>query len=319
MERTQRRRETLLTLFPIRKSAAQKADFRKWLMAELKLCGWKAHEETYGKFNGSVNVVAGDPGKAVVYLIAHYDTASRMLLPNFISPTNPLAHIGYHFCVALALLALALAASFAVAFPLNQPGLMLPLFLILALAVLFTSAYGPANRSNANGNTSGVLALLAMAERLERDKRVCFVFLDNNERNLLGASAFRKRHWNEVDNCLFLNFDCVGDGDTILMMPSKRCRWDADLLAALEEAFRGAGEVKTRLIAQGLVYYPSDHRKFKFHVAFAACRRLPGVGYYISRLRTGRDTVLSAENIEVLAEGVERFLPRYLEGGEKKS
>ena len=31
-----------------------------------------------------------------------------------------------------------------------------------------------------------------------------------------------------------------------------------------------------------------------------------------------RHTVLAAENIEVLAEGVERFLPRYLEGGAEK-
>ena len=116
MDRTQRRKETLLTLFPVRKSAAQKADFRNWLMAELKLCGWKAHEETYGKFNGSINVVAGDPEKAVVFLIAHYDTAPRMLVPNFISPTNPLAHIAYHFCAALLLLVLALVVSFAVSF-----------------------------------------------------------------------------------------------------------------------------------------------------------------------------------------------------------
>ena len=318
MERTQRRKETLLTLFPVRKSAVQKAEFRKWLLAELKLCGWKAHEETYGKLNGSVNVVAGDPDKAEVFLAAHYDTASRMLVPNFISPTNPLAHIAYHFCAALMLLALALILSFAVTFPIRQPALMLPLFLILAVAVLFTSVYGPANRHNANGNTSGVLALLAMAERLNRDRRVCFVFLDNNERNLLGASAFRRRHWGAADKGLFLNFDCVGDGDTVLMMPSKRSRWDADLLAALEDAFQGTERVKTRLVAQGLVYYPSDHRKFKFHVAFAACRRLPGVGYYISRLRTKRDTVLATENIEVLAEGMERFLPQYLEGGEKK-
>lgn len=319
MEYTERRKEVLLSLFPVRKSGAQKEDFRKWLMAELKHCGWKAHEETYGKLNGSVNVVAGEPGKAVVYLVAHYDTASRMLVPNFISPTNPLAHIAYHLAAAVLMLAAALVLSFAVSFPLHQPGLMLPLFIILALAVLFTSVYGPANRHNANGNTSGVLALLAMARRLDRDDRVCLVFLDNNERNLLGASAFRKRHWNEVENCLFLNFDCVGDGDTILMMPSRRSRWDGELLAALEEAFPPEGGLRTKLISQGLVYYPSDHKKFKFHVAFAACRRLCGVGYYISRLRTRRDTVLSVENIDALAAGMERFLPRYLAGGSNET
>ena len=128
-----------------------------------------------------------------------------------------------------------------------------------------------------------------------------------------------------------LSFWCAGDSDLLLLREgvlyslNTRQEFRNELVLRalagafpLEEAFRGAGEVKTRLIAQGLVYYPSDHRKFKFHVAFAACRRLPGVGYYISRLRTRRDTVLSAENIEALAEAVERFLPRYLEGGEKK-
>ena len=49
--------------------------------------------------------------------------------------------------------------------------------------------------------------------------------------------------------------------------------WAIVDVAALEDAFQGTERVKTRLVAQGLVYYPSDHRKFKFHVAFAACRR----------------------------------------------
>ena len=40
----------------------------------------------------------------------------------------------------------------------------------------------------------GVLALLAAAKEAGFDKRVCLVFLDNNERTLLGASAFRKKH-----------------------------------------------------------------------------------------------------------------------------
>ena len=75
----------LLTVHPVRKSGAQKREFRQWLLRELKRAGWKAGEETYGKWNGSVNVVAGDPDRASVFLCAHYDTGSRMLLPNFVS------------------------------------------------------------------------------------------------------------------------------------------------------------------------------------------------------------------------------------------
>ena len=313
MENIEKLKEYLLTIYPIRKNSYQKEEFRKWLAGELRRSGWRSHEEHYGKFNGSVNMIAGDPDKATVFLCAHYDTPSRMLVPNFVSPTNVAAHVIYHFAAAMIMVVLALLVSFAVSFPLNQPGLMLPLFIILALGLLWSSVYGPANRSNANGNTSGVLALLAIAKALPHNKRVCLVFLDNNERNLLGASAFRKKHPGAASNSLFFNFDCVGDGEHLLLMPSKLSRWDESLLSALNKAFSDEGTVHAKVLTQGLVYYPSDHRKFKFHVAVCACRRLAGLGYYIPRLRTKRDTVLSLDNITAITEGISRFVPLYLE------
>ena len=313
MENIEKLKEYLLTIYPIRKSSFQKEEFRKWLAGELRRSGWRSHEEHYGKFNGSVNMITGDPDKATIFLCAHYDTPSRMLVPNFVSPTNVAAHVIYHFAAAMIMVILAVLVSFAVSFPLNQPGLMLPLFIILALGLLWSSVYGPANRSNANGNTSGVLALLAIAKALPHNKRVCLVFLDNNERNLLGASAFRKKHPGAASNSLFFNFDCVGDGEHLLLMPSKLSRWDESLLSALNKAFSDEGTVHAKVLTQGLVYYPSDHRKFKFHVAVCACRRLAGLGYYIPRLRTKRDTVLSLDNITAITEGIGRFVPLYLE------
>ena len=157
MEQIERLKKYLLTVHPIRKTAYQKQQFRSWAIGELKRAGWKAREETYGRGNGSVNVVAGDPDRALVFLCAHYDTASRMFLPDFVSPTNVAAHVCYHLASALLLAAAALALSFAVSFPLHQPGLMLPLFLVLMVVLLWLAAFGPANRENANGNTSGVL------------------------------------------------------------------------------------------------------------------------------------------------------------------
>lgn len=308
----------LLTVHPVRKSAAQKKEFRQWLMRELKRAGWKAHEETYGKWNGSVNVVAGDPERASVFLCAHYDTGSRMLLPNFVSPTNILAHVCYHLAAALGLVAAAFLVSLAVCFPIGQPGLMLPLFLVLAVAMLWAAAYGPANKNNANGNSSGVLALLAAAKSVPFDKRVCLVFLDNNERNLLGAAAFKKKHPTKAAECLFLNLDCVGDGEHLLLIPSKYSRWDAELLACLEEAFPADGTPKPRILTRGLQYYPSDNKKFKFHVSLCACRYLAGLGYYIPHLRTGKDTTLREENIAYITGSLAKLLPLYLDGGEKQ-
>lgn len=303
----------LLTVHPVRKSAGQKAEFRQWLLRELKRAGWRAREETYGKLNGSVNVVAGDPERAEVFLCAHYDTGSRMLLPNFVSPTNIPAHVCYHLVSALALVAAAFALSFAVSFPLNQPGLMLPLFLVLAVVGLWVAAYGPANENNANGNSSGVLALLAAAREAGFDKRVCLVFLDNSERTLLGASAFKKKHAEQASKRLFINLDCVGDGENLLLIPSKYSRWDGELLYALEEAFPEGEEMRPIVPAKGLQYYPSDGRKFQFHVDLCACRYLAGLGYYIPHLRTKKDTVLEEGNITYIARGLSGFLKAYLD------
>ena len=268
----------LLTVHPVRKSGAQKREFRQWLLRELKRAGWKAGEETYGKWNGSVNVVAGDPDRASVFLCAHYDTGSRMPVPDFVSPTNVLAHVCYHLAAALALFAAAFLLALAVSFPLNQPGLMLPLFLVLAVAGLWLTAYGPANQNNANGGSSGVLALLAVARAAGFDKRVCLVFLDNNERNLLGASAFKKKHIDKAAQCLFINLDCVGDGEELLLIPSKYSRWDGPLAEALEKSFPEGEEMRLHVMTKGLQYYPSDNRKFKFHVTVCACRYLAGLG-----------------------------------------
>ena len=61
----------LSTVHPVRKTAGQKSEVRQWLLRELKRSGWRAKEERYGKLNGSVNIVAGDPEAAEVFLCAH--------------------------------------------------------------------------------------------------------------------------------------------------------------------------------------------------------------------------------------------------------
>ncbi|MDE7263015.1 MAG: Zn-dependent exopeptidase M28 [Oscillospiraceae bacterium] len=303
----------LSTVLPVRKTAGQKAEARQWIMRELKRSGWKAHEEAYGKFNGSVNIIAGDPEKAEVFICTHYDTGSRMVFPNFVSPTNVAAHVLYHALAAVLLFVTALVLSFAVCFPVNKPQWMLPIFIVLALAGLGFMAFGPANRVNANGGDSGVLALLTLAREAAHDKRVCLVLFDNNERNLLGASAFKKKHINAAAARIFIDLDCVGDGENLLLLPSKHSRWDGALLDALEEAFPSGEEVRPILHTKGLHYYPSDNRRFKFHVAVCACRYMAGLGYYIPHLRTKRDTVLRTENIVYTARSLTRFLPLHLE------
>ena len=303
----------LLTVHPVRRTSGQKAECRQWILRELKRAGWRPREETYGKLNGSVNIVAGDPDRANVFLCTHYDTASRMLLPDFVSPTNVAAHVAYHFTAALLLAAAAFALALAVSFPLNKPELMLPLFLILAVAGLWLAAYGPANQANANGGHPGGGGPLAPARAEGYGERGCLVFLDHHLRKPLGASAFQKRDIYNGSGALFSDMACAGGGEHLLLLPSKHSRWDSRLLEALEEAFPKGGTMEPHLRTKGLHYYPSDNRKFKFHVVVCACRHLAGLGYYIPHLRTRRDTALDEDNIAYVAEGLARFLPLYLE------
>ena len=312
---TEKTREYIETLYPIRRTPQQKREFREWLMKELRRAGWKVQEETYGKTNGSINVIAGDPDKAAVFLCAHYDTAGRMLVPDFECPTNPLAYICYHLVAALGLIAAAFLLSLAVSFPLNKPELMVPLFVILLVAGIGLMAFGPANTHNANNNTSGVLALLRTAQEAKFDKRICLVFLDNNEKNLQGAAGFKRSHPG-ANSGLVVNLDAVGDGEDLLLMPSKYSRWDGELLDALGEAFPEGEGVRPHVLTKGLHYYPSDHRRYKFHVAVCACRHLAGLGYYIPHLYTKKDTTLRVRNVDYIAESLARFLPLYLDRAE---
>lgn len=307
--------DTLLTLFPVRRSAAQKEAFRAWLMRELKRSGHKAVEESYGKYNGSVNVIAGDPERATVILAAHYDTPVRALLPNYVAPTNPVLHVAYHFAMGMLLVLLSLVLSFAVTFPLNAPELTFPFFVIFCVAALLLSAYGSANQHNANAS-SGVVALLALANRIDRDERICFVFFDNNERSFLGAKSFKKRHPG-AEQVLLVDLNCVGNGEELLLMPSKYSRWDDGLLSALDDAFVTEEEKAAvpRVVSKGLVYYPTDGRKFKFHLAVAACKK-SAVGSYVPNVNSKKDTVLNCETVGAVVDGLERFLPLYL--GEKE-
>lgn len=325
-------KKCLLTLYPVRRTERQKRDFRIWAIKQLQQSGWEAYEEIYGssddlttgrplkrigKFNNTVNIVSGDPDQAVIFLCAHYDTPSNMIIPNFVSPTNTIAYVGYHVLAVILLVIFSLIGAFAISSFLGAPDLWFPLSLGLLIALLWAVNAAPPNQNNANCNSSGVATVLAIAERLDWDKRVCILLLDNNDKDLLGASSFQKKYRDAAKNCLFMNFDCVGDGANILLIPSKRSCWDGALLADLSRAFPESDGMKAQVLESGLRYFRSDHRLFPFHVAVCACRRLKGLGYYIPNLWTDRDTVMQEENIQYLTEGTAAFIGFYLEGGEE--
>ena len=71
--------------FPIRRTAAQKEDFRKWVLEQMAGMGYHARVEENDK-GKHLNVVAGDPDKAKITVTAHYDTPACIGIPNLMIP-----------------------------------------------------------------------------------------------------------------------------------------------------------------------------------------------------------------------------------------
>ena len=153
-------------------------------------------------------------------------------------------------------------------------------------------------------------------ERMPEDlrKKVLFVFFDNEENGLLGSSFFRKLHKNELKDKLILNFDCVSDGDHILLVLNKAARKKYG--GRLEAAFQSTAEKTVHREKSSSAMYPSDQAGFPLSAAVAAMKKLPLLGLYLDRIHTGRDRIFDERNIEYLCKSTIDFLSS-AEGGKQ--
>ena len=302
----------ILESFQIRKSKQQKAEFRSWLSDELRKAGYAPKEEPHGGLIPGCNLVVGDPETAEVICTAHYDTCAVMPVPNFITPRNMVWYLLYQLVLVGVIFAFAAAVEVAVIFAFDPP----PMVAVLAMEAamffcLWWLMFGPANKCTANDNTSGVVTLVETALMLPEELRskVCFVFFDNEEKGLFGSAAFAKMHRKAKNGTLLLNFDCVGDGDSLQLFPAPGLKKDAAALQRLEAAFTGDGD-KTVEVVRGFGFYPSDQRHFRLGAGVCALKKSRVFGYYMDKIHTGKDTVLDSENVRILRDGVVRLVTR---------
>ena len=150
--------------------------------------------------------------------------------------------------------------------------------------------------------------LFAALDESERG-RCAFVFFDHEESGLLGSSVFRSRHKKALRDRLVVNFDCVSDGDHILIVRNRRAKKRAG--EALAQAFASAGDKQTHLEGPLGAFYPSDQVNFPCAVGVAAMNRSALLGLYMTRIHTARDTVCDERNFSFLVEGARRFLRLY--------
>ena len=289
--------------YQVRKTKKQKAAFAQYVEKLATEWGYSFKTEK-GSF-GAKNLVVGDPCTAKVVYTAHYDTAPVLPFPNFITPKSIPIYLLYNLAIVLGFF----AAAFMLGLVVGVVAALLELgdgFAVLAgeiiyFALLILMIAGPANKHTANDNTSGVTLLIDIMRDLPVQRRsdTAFVFFDLEEAGLIGSASFAKAHKAEMKNRLLVNFDCVSDGDNILMVLCKGARPYGETLG---KAFAEEDGFKVEIAEKGVIY-PSDQARFACGVGVAALRSTKGGLLYMNRIHTARDIIYQEENIEFLKNG----------------
>lgn len=293
----------ILKNYQVRKTAKQKQKFIALLKERFPQL-----QVQDGGFPKSRNLILGDVENAKVLLSAHYDTCARLPFPNFVTPKRPLLSVLYGILVAIPAFLLLVAANFLAAVLFRDPLLNYWVSLLLYLLILWIMLAGPANRHNVNDNTSGVITLLEVYEKLSGEERekVCLIFFDNEEKGLLGSGFFRKKFKKLIKSKLLINFDCVSDGDYFLLGVSKKAQTVYG--DSVSRHFPSVGGKQVLIEKLNKIYYPSDQAGFPLSVAVAALKYKKPFGYYMDRIHTKRDTVFDETNITYLAERTAQFI-----------
>ena len=299
----------VLEQYPVRKTKKQKALFRNAVTDWLSRNGYVCREEA-GSL-GARNLVIGNPEKAKFLITAHYDTCAGMLVPNLITPCNVFFFILYQLVVTAVILLPAVLAGLAVGWLADSIFVGQLAFVILIWVNIALLLCGPANPRNANDNTSGVVTLLEIAGTLPENQRdkVCFVLFDLEELGVIGSASYRKAHKAQVQKQIVLNMDCVGDGNELLLFPTGKLKKDPQKMALLRTCCGRFGEKRVSLFEKGLAVYPSDQSNFPYGVGICALRK-GKLARYLSRIHTGRDTILEQTNVNILRAALTSLVSR---------
>lgn len=246
---------------------------------------------------GSRNLIYGDPDTAKIVFTAHYDTVNVSLIPNLVTPDRPwIRYLNTLLVLAPMIIVTILAGNLAEALGMSYDAQRYIALLVYWLMFVLTFFVGKPSAHTANDNTSGVLALCRLIDELPSDSGAAFIFFDNEEYGCIGSGSFYKAHKAAMQDKLIFNLDCIGDGDTILLVTSKKL--PAEHCSRLRAAFTPTDAYGVRIESAKKVNYSSDQKHFPHSVAAAAMKRKKWLGLYMDRIHTKNDTVCAPENIE---------------------
>ena len=293
----------ILDRWQVRKTKQQKTDF----IGFMKKNFYDMKIEEGGRIIKSRNLVIGDVQKADFILTAHYDTCAALPFPNVLSPTNMVFTLFYNILICLPFFAV-MAIIFRLLSFMTDDFLIRYWISFAVMLVLLFAVFmgGKPNKHTANDNTSGVITLLELMNRLspEQKERTAFVFFDNEENGMLGSAFFAKKYKGCLADKLVINFDCVSDGDNILVAMNNEAKKRIDPI--VRDAF--VPENGKAVYVSSNAFYPSDQIMFPVSIAVAALKIKKGIGLYLDRIHTKRDTVFDESNIEYICEKIASLL-----------
>lgn len=292
----------ILEKYQVRKSKKQKEKFREYIKekaAQLKYDNVKI--ESGGCVVKNNNIIIGDPDNAELFLTAHYDTCALSPVPNMMFPINIFSFISYQLFVLLYFLFFGFIIMLATAFIFPGSNILL-VFDLFILLMAFQMMFGFANKHTANDNTSGVLTLLNIMEKMPEEKRnkVCFVFFDNEEKGMFGSRLFLKNHKKYIDEKLLINFDCIGEGDNLLFAAKKSAFDNVIFKKLIANNEKVNFDKKIIFVKVKSLLFPSDQALFKTSVGVAALKKSKVLGLYASKIHTLKDKTCDEANINVL-------------------
>ena len=263
-----------------------------------------------GSFPRCRNLIIGDVETAKVVFTAHYDTCARLLFPNFIAPKNTLLCVAYSILICLPIFLGVWLVNLLMNLVTDSYWLHYWVSLVTCFGFLGLMIFGPANKHTANDNTSGVIVLCELLEVLPEPlrKKAAFVFFDHEETGLVGSALFRSKYKKQMQEKLLINFDCVSDGDTIMLALSKAARKDFGELA--DRCFPATEDKSILLTRAEKIYFPSDQLGFPVSIAVAALKKKPILGYYMDKIHTARDREFDQKNLKLLCESSLRLLQK---------
>lgn len=280
--------------YMIRNNKDQKEKFIDLIVNSIEKYDFPVYVENISGKNK--NIVVGDILHAKFIFTAHYDTPNTLfILPNFCTPTNKFTFILYQLLIALVMVLFGLGIGFLLRFIYDEPAMVGFGITFASFLFVLQMRVGVKNKNNFNDNTSGIVTLIELIDKLYNDNRFdcAFVFFDNEEKGLKGSKEFFKNHKEIVQDKVIINFDCVGEGDNILLFKKNV---EPTLIDTLKLDKEDSNKKLVVLDGKKCVYN-SDHKHFPIHIGCMACKYNKFFKYYIGKIHTNFDKNLDQENI----------------------